>query len=196
MEKSINTHFKDKLLDISLRENGVNSIKENIANVPLKKLKEKVIISVQDDNHNYVNKKEFNKLISISGKNKSGNGMPYVYFYRNLEIVEAYDPNSLKEENKQYLGISYPDFTNVSTNSPASIHHTYGIQFVTMNFHLVDEHLRYYLNLFNDRGTAFILKPKELRYQTVKIDTPPDAPRDTGFIAKQTQPIEDVIIPS
>lgn len=155
----------------------------SISNTPLHVLKRKVIISVNDINHNYIGKK-FEELISLSDKSKEGTGMPYVHSYKNMELKDAYDPESVIEENKKYLGISYPDFTNVSSNSPATLHHTYGVQFVTMNFSVIDSHLKQYLNFFNEYGSAFRLKPKKLRYIPVTIKKPKDQTKEFSFEPK------------
>ena len=192
MYKTINTIFgvnssKNRLVTDNLRYDGAKVTGPNdysISNVPLYKLKGKVIISINDVNHNYIGNK-FEQLISMSDKSTEGIGMPYVHSYKNLDVKDAYDPESLIEENKQYLGISYPDFTNTTSNSSGALHHTFGIQFVTMNFQIIDSHLKYYLNFFNQNGSAFKLKPKKLRYKRVTIDKPPDQSKQLSFKPKE-----------
>ena len=193
MYETINNTFGTKstinrLLPEELRFDGQYPNKTNkdfsISNVPLHLLKNKVIISVKDSNHGYVNKK-FKELISMSDKSKAGNGMPYVHSYKNIEVKDAYDPEELITENKQYLGITYPDFTNNASNSSAALHHKLGFQFVTMNFHIIDEHLKYYINFFNDSGSAFVLKPVELRHKPVRINKPAEAPKELSFEQKE-----------
>ena len=100
----------------------------------------------------------------MSGKGNDGNGLPFVQIYRNIDIVQTYDPESIKEENKKFLGITMPDFTKITSNPPAPIHHQYGCQFVMMNYSVFDENMSYYINFFNKRGSAFRLKPDHLRY--------------------------------
>ena len=192
MYESINNYFGGKgrinrLVSENLRYDGgkVNSSNDNsISNVPLYQLKGKVIISVNDVNHGYIGKK-FSELISISDKNKAGTGMPYINSYKNLQVKDAYDPQELITENKQYLGITYPDFTNSTSNSSAALHHKLGFQFVTMNFHIIDQHLRYYINFFNDSGSAFILKPNNLRFKRVTINKPKEADKNLSFEPKE-----------
>ena len=192
MYESINNYFGgggriNRLVSENLRYDGgkIASAQDySISNVPLYQLKGKVIISVKDVNHGYIGKK-FSELISISDKNKAGTGMPYINSYKNLQVKDAYDPNELITENKQYLGITYPDFTNTTSNSSAALHHKLGFQFVTMNFHIIDEHLKYYINLFNDGGSAFILKPEKLRYKRVTINEPKEADKNLSFAPKE-----------
>ena len=125
------------------------------------------------------------ELISISDKNKAGTGMPYINSYKNLQVKDAYDPQELITENKQYLGITYPDFTNSASNSSAALHHKLGFQFVTMNFHIIDQHLKYYLTFFNNAGSAFVLKPENLRYKRVTINKPKEADKNLSFEPKE-----------
>ena len=176
---------KDRSATEDFRFDGSKTNDNSISNIPLYKLKGKVIISINDVNHNYIGSK-FEELISMSDKSTQGIGMPYVHSYKNLEIKDAYDPESLIEENKKYLGISYPDFTNTTSNSSAALHHTFGIQFVTMNFHIIDQHLKYYLTVFNDAGSAFVLKPSKLRYKPVKIDEPANQSKQLSFAPKES----------
>ena len=192
MYESINNYFGgggriNRLVSENLRYDGgkITSAQDySISNVPLYQLKGKVIISIKDVNHGYIGKK-FSELISISDKNKAGTGMPYINSYKNLQVKDAYDPNEIITENKQYLGITYPDFTNTTSNSSAALHHKLGFQFVTMNFHIIDEHLKYYINLFNDGGSAFILKPEKLRYKRVTINKPKEADKNLSFAPKE-----------
>ena len=59
--------------------------------------------------------------MNISGKGNDGTGLPFVQFYRNIDIVQAYDPKSLKEENKKFLGITMPDFTKLTAAQIAGL---------------------------------------------------------------------------
>ena len=192
MYESINNYFGGKgrinrLVSENLRYDGgkIKSVQDySISNVPLYQLKGKIIISVNDVNHGYTGKK-FSELISISDKSKAGTGMPYINSYKNLQVKDAYDPQELITETKQYLGITYPDFTNSTSNSSAALHHTLGFQFVTMNFHILDHHLKYYINFFSDGGSAFILKPEKLRYKRVTINIPDEADKNLSFAPKE-----------
>ncbi len=75
----------------------------------------------------------------MSSKGNDGAGLPFVTFYKNIDNVQAYDPEALKEQNKKFLGITMPDFTKITTNPPAAIHHSYGCQLVLMIYSVVDQ---------------------------------------------------------
>ena len=177
MANAISSVFTGQFLGPKYSHNGKynKSGKDVIPNIPLLNLRRKVIIIVQDPTNNY-RQTEFEEFVNMSGKGNDGNGLPFVQIYKNIDIVQAYDPESIKNENKKFLGITMPDFTKITTNPPAPIHHQYGCQYVMMNYSVMDEQMSYYINFFNQRGAAFRLKPDHLRYWEKKI--PPPKPQD------------------
>jgi len=177
LASAISKTFTGQFLGPKYSHNGKHnkSGKDIIANIPILDLRKKVIILIQDPTNNY-RQTEFEEFVNISGKGSDGNGLPFVQFYRNIDIVQAYDPSSLTEENKKFLGITMPDFTKVTSNPPAPIHHSYGCQCVMMNYSVLDENMNYYINFFNKRGSSFRLKPDHLRYFETKL--PPAKKQD------------------
>lgn len=151
---------------------NIKSGKDSIPNIPLLNLKRKVIILVQDPNHNYRETK-LHEFINISGKGTDGTGMPFAEFYKNKKIIMSHAIQDVINTNKKFLGFSQPDYSDTKNNSPAIIHQSKGVQFVMMNFSFLDdEHLINYLNYFNKKGSAFVLKPNHLRYFEKKIKPP------------------------
>jgi hypothetical protein len=132
----------------------------------------------------------------MSGKGSDGTGLPFVQVYKNIDIVQAYDPESIKEENKKFLGITMPDFTKISSNSPAPIHHSYGCQFVMMNYSVMDEQMSYYINFFNKKGASFRLKPDHLRYWEKKIAPPKEQSLKFSYGPRQTSMLGGAYKPS
>ena len=149
-----------------------SSGKDIIANIPILGIKRKVIIVCTDPNFNFRNT-PFHEFVNISGKGKDGGGMPFAKIYKNIDIVQTYDSKSLINENKKFLAITMPDFTKVSSNPPAPIHHKFGCQWVMMNYSVVDTNFEYYNNFFAQAGSAFRLKPDHLRYFEKVIPEPP-----------------------
>jgi len=172
MAKAIAKVFTGRFLGPKYSNNGLynKSGSDIIANIPLTDLKEKVIIIIQDPTNNYKGS-SFEEFINISGKGADGNGMPFATIYKNTEIVEAYDPSSVIEQNKKFLGISMPPF-DPKLNTPAAIHHKLGVQCVMMKYNLIDAQMLAYRNFFMNRGTSFRLKPDHLRYFATKIPDP------------------------
>ena len=71
-----------------------------IPNIPLMELKQKVVIFVDDPNSNYRGT-SFEEYINMSGHNHVGDSMPFVTTYRNIDIVQAYDPKAIRNQNKK-----------------------------------------------------------------------------------------------
>ena len=173
MANVIKKLFSGRFLGPAYSHNGKYNKSGNaiIANIPILGLKQKVIIMIQDPTNNY-RETEFEEYVNISGKGNDGQGLPFATFYKNIDIVQTYDSKSLIEENKKFLGITMPDFSKITVNSPAPIHHSYGCQMVMMNYSLLDENMMYYRKFFNKKGAAFRLKPNHLRYFEKKIAPP------------------------
>lgn len=150
---------------------NIRSGRDVIPNIPLLNLRRKVIVIVHDDNSNYRGT-PFHEFVNISGAGKDGTGMPFAVFKGDFDVRNSHDTKSMTDKNKKFLGFSYPDFSKVASNPAAPMHHSFGFQFVSMNFPILDEKMRYYLNFFSKKGTAFVLKPDHLRYFERKIKPP------------------------
>ena len=158
-------------------------------------LKNKVIILIQDPTNNYRGS-QFEQFVNMSGKGNDGNGLPFVQIYRNIDIVQAYSPGDIKEENKKFLGITMPDFTKIVSNPPAAIHHSYGCQYVMMNYSVLDANMVAYINFFNQRGAAFRLKPDHLRYFNTTIPPPKKQDPKLSYGPKQVSMLGGAYNPS
>ena len=196
MARKIGNTFRGMFLGPKFRYEGKDNRngKGVLPNVPLLNLRRKVIIFVDDPNNNYRGT-EFWSYVNISGKSKDGTSMPFFKTYRNYDIVQAYDPKSIKEENKKFLAITMPDFSKVKENPPAAIHHSYGCQFVMMNYSELDTNMEYYRNFFNSKGSAFILKPDHLRYFERKIAPPPPQKKELSYAPKKMNMLGGVYNP-
>jgi|TARA_X000000368_G_scaffold9087_1_gene7142 hypothetical protein len=197
MANIISRAFDGRFLGPKYSNNGKfnKSGADIIANIPILNLKNKVIIMIQDPTNNY-RQTEFEEFVNMSGKGNDGAGLPFVTFYKNIDIVQAYDPEALKEQNKKFLGITMPDFTKITTNPPATIHHSYGCQLVLMNYSVVDQNMIYYLNFFNKRGSAFRLKPDHLRYFETKIPPPRKQKKELSYGPRQASMLGGAYKPS
>lgn len=197
MANEISRNFSGKFLGPAYSHNGKYNKSGNaiIANIPILGLKQKVIIMIQDPTNNY-RETDFEEYVNISGKGNDGQGLPFATFYKNIDIVQTYDSKSLIEENKKFLGITMPDFSKITTNSPAPIHHSYGCQMVMMNYSLLDQNMMYYLKFFNKKGAAFRLKPDHLRYFEKKIAPPKKQDPKLSYGPKQSQMLGGAYSPS
>jgi hypothetical protein len=185
MANIIKKVFTGRFLGPKYSNNGLynKSGSDIIANIPLLNLREKVIIIIQDSTGNYKGS-PFEEYINISGKGADGNGMPFATIYSNTDIVEAYDPSSVIEQNKKFLGISMPPYSP-KDNTPGAIHHKLGVQCVMMKYNLIDAQMLAYRNFFMNRGTAFRLKDDHLRYFDTKIADPKPQKKELSYGPRQ-----------
>ena len=65
-----------------------------------------------------------------------------------------------------------------------------------MNYSNYDENMSYYRNFFNERGSAFRLKPEHLRYIERKIPPPKPQRKELGFAPRQSSYLGGAFNPS
>ena len=164
MTNSVIKNFNSRLLPTKYGREGRDGL-GNIVQKPLLEFKNKVIIIAQNDSNNFRDT-PFEDLVNMS------TGTPFLNSVRNYEVQYTHDPNGFKEFNKKNMTLTMPDLSALNNNVPAALHQQYGCQFVCMNYPNQDTNMLYYLKLFNDNTTAFILKPANLRYKVTKIPDP------------------------
>ena len=172
LAQSIKSNFAPKLLDATWgfegRAGADNTESKDLGNEPLLNLQGKVIIIAYQENDNYKDKQNpFYELVNL------GSGSAYFQQKRNHAIQYTPSIEELKEYNKNHITLTMPDWSQLDTNPPAILHQTLGCQMICMNYQNLDKQMQYYLNFFNDKGTAFALKPDYLRYKPSKITCPP-----------------------
>ena len=142
-----------------------NNSGKNLAREPVLNLRNKVIIMVQQETNNFRDT-AFEELVNIS------TGTPFFQEKRNFDIQYGHDLNQLTEYNKSNMTISMPDYSVDNSNVSPELHFNYGCQMVCMNYANNDSNMQYYRDMFNNAGSAFVLKPDEQRYKIVTIDQP------------------------
>jgi hypothetical protein len=162
MAQSITKHFKQRLLGPEFQNEGDG---ENLTAHPLSDYLGKVVIICDNKTNNFRENKDFEKLVNFTGNSV------FMRELRYYDVKFSHTTNELTEHNKKNMSIVIPDLTADSNNISAGLANVYGCQFVCMNYQTLDTNLVYYLDLFNDAGSAFILKPKNLRY--IPVIAPP-----------------------
>ena len=168
LTKYVKDAFPGRLLDATYGYEGRSDAPgggKNIATQPLLNFKGKVIIICDQLNNNYRGT-SFEELINISGNSA------YFKEQRNYNVQYTYNPESLESFNKKNITLSMPDLSALNDNVNAALHFSYGCQMVCMSYQKMDDNMEYYLDKFNQAGSAFILKPKQLRYIPVTIAAP------------------------
>ena len=174
LAQAIKANFSPKLLDATWGFEGragatsQSANTKDLGNEPLLNLQGKVIILAYQENDNYKDQQNpFYELVNL------GSGSAYFQQKRNHAIQYTPSVDDLKQYNKNHITLTMPDWSEIDTNSPAILHQTLGCQMVCMNYQNIDKQMTFYLNFFNDNGTAFVLKPDYLRYKPAKITCPP-----------------------
>jgi hypothetical protein len=139
----------------------------NLGKVPIKSLLGKVVIMVDKIENNHIRGTKLDELVNIMGNSA---------FLRSLcynDVAHTPDMDELIDYNKKNMTFAFPNLSYKSSNYNSSIVMQYGAQMCAMCFQTNDAFLQAYTALFNKAGTAFLLKPKKLRYEPVVIEAPP-----------------------
>ena len=107
-------------------------------------------------------------------------------FFRSLQFQEVKFTQDLtfKDFNKKNMSIVMPDWSANDKNPNFNIARQYGCQMIGMSFQNFDSNLEHYNAFFDGNKTAFVLKPKELRFVPVTVDVPPASPPNYSFQAR------------
>jgi hypothetical protein len=133
---------------------------------PISKLMGKVIIMVDKSNPLFAST-TLNEYVNIATNS---------VFMRNLRFSEVKfcpDANELIHYNKQNMTICLPDLSASNTNYSPTVAQSYGCQMIGMSFQNFDKNMEYYTKMFDDSGSAFILRDEMYRYIPIFIVKPP-----------------------
>ena len=171
MTKDISSTLRNRVLG---SENSYENRGENIGSKSLKELKGKVLIVV-DKSYANPSKTKFDEYVNLTSNS---------VFMRTLRFHDVKftpDMDELINYNKKNMTMCLPDTGHHPQNPSASVAHKYGCQYVAMSFQKMDDKMKYYNQIFNDEGSAFVLKPEVLRYIPVKIKVPPPPPKEHSY---------------
>jgi hypothetical protein len=193
--KSTNKKMFEKLTE--LIENFNNSTsrilgpnysysKKNLAAVPLNELAGKVIIMVDGTNKTFLETK-FNEFVNIVSKSAILRGLT------NYEIVYTPDMDELINHNRVNMTIGCPDKGANPSNPNSLIMRNNGCQFIAMRYQIVDSFLEENNMFFEENGTAFVLKPDDLRYKVQTIPAPPPQNERVSYETKQIKTVAGLV---
>lgn len=148
-----------KYLDSKLlsSEHSYENQGRNLGEESLTSLMGKVIIMVDKIDSNHLRSTKMEELVNIMGNTDNLNSFRY------NDIVYTTDMDALIEHNKTKMTIGYPNLSSISKNYNSSIVMQYGVQMPCMCFQTNDTFLKFYNDLFEQSGHAFMLKPGKLR---------------------------------
>lgn len=151
-------------------ENGGN----NLGQIPLQELRGKIIIIVNGINRTYIDTK-LDEYINAT------TGSEFFRKYDTNTIKTILDMNELINYNRKNMSIVLPNKDNKTKNNSPMLAMNYGCQMIGMIFQSDDENLKYYNNFFEEKNTAFVLKPENLRYIPVTIPIPKPPPKSLSY---------------
>lgn len=162
MANTLYTSLSRRLLgkNFSYENNG-----KNFGQTLLKDLMGKVIIIVDKSNP------LFSDTLLNEYVNMASNSV-FMRAIRFHDVKFTPDMQELIEFNKKNMSIVLPDLSPSNANPSSTLSLNYGCQMVALSLQSYDASLEYYNEMFDLAGSAFVLKPKELRYIPVTIPTP------------------------
>lgn len=140
---------------------------KNIGMEPLLSFQNKIILIVDNTNDAFLENEKFLEFVNLTSSSI------FMRAYRSYDIKNNPDIYELTDFNKSGLSIVLPD-KGVNPNNPNGIVcRNYGCQMVAMRYQYVDNYLMENTEFFDREGSAFALKPEELRYKPIVIPEPP-----------------------
>lgn len=139
---------------------------ENIGNIPVLQLQNKIIIIVDKTNPSFM---ENNNLLEYVNLTSNSMFMRALHFY---DIKNTPDLTELQEYNKKNMTMAMPDLIANPENPSGIITRESGCQMVACRFQYPDQYLAEINTFFDSGGYAFILKPERLRYIQIYLDDP------------------------
>jgi len=148
---------------------------KNLGLVPIGNLMSKVIIIVDKTNALFEDT-PLDEYVNIASNS---------IFMRAIRYSQgtkyAPDMQEVIEFNKKNMTICLPDLSIDPKNPSSSLAMKYGCQMVAMAFQNFDANMEYYDEFFDSTGSAFVLKPAQLRYIPVTIPVPPPPPEKYSY---------------
>jgi hypothetical protein len=163
MAHEIYNQLENRILgkDYSYENNG-----RNLGTVPLKELMGKVII-MADRSNPLFEQTPLDEYVNFAS------GSVFLRSYSYSQVKNTQDTSELIEYNKKNMSIVRPDLSDTAANPSAALAMNYGCQMVGMSFQDFDDYMEYYSLFFDKSGSAFVLKPENLRFIEVTIPVPP-----------------------
>ena len=148
------------------KKHGREYSDKNLGDIPIEKLRGKVIICV-DKTNSVFEDTSLDRYVNICS-----NSM-FMRLHRNYDVSYVQDFKELIDYNKTAMSMVIPDISANPDNVNPTIPLKYGCQLVAMNLQNNDENMKYYTKFFNDYGTSFVLKNEKLRKIDKRVKLPP-----------------------
>lgn len=151
---------------------------ENIGALPVKSLKNKVVVVVDKSLANPM-KTKLDEYVNLTSNSMFMRSLRY----RDVKFTP--DMQELIDYNKKNMTMCLPDLGDNPSNPSSSLALKYGCQFVAMSFQKLDSNMLYYNKLFDKEGSSFILKPESLRHKSLTIAMPEPPPKEYSYAERE-----------
>ena len=95
------------------------------------------------------------------------------------------DIKELIEHNKKNMAIVLPNLNSNDTNPNSIVVMNSGCQMIALSFQNFDKNMEYYSLFFDKRGSAFVLKPENLRFVQHYLEKPKPPPKEWSFAPRK-----------
>ena len=148
-------------------ENSKNNLVTNFGATKLTDLMGNISIIVDRSNLAFLECKEFYEYVNMTSNS---------IFMRELtydDIQHTPDVTELIEYNKLCMTIGIPNKGANPANPSSVVMRETGCQMLAMRYQNIEANVEENDAFFNEKNSAFVLKPDKLRYQVVVIESPP-----------------------
>ena len=139
---------------------------QNLGAQPLLSFQNKIILIVDKINNAFLENQDFLEYVNLTSNSIFMRASNYYNIKNNPDI------NELTEYNKKAMTIVLPDSGPNPANPSGYLCRASGCQMVAMRYQMVDNFLMENAQFFDTCNYAFCLKPLDLRYIPVTIESP------------------------
>ena len=148
---------------------------KNLGGQPLSEFLGKVII-IADKTNPLFKDTPLDEYINLASNSIFMRGLRF-----STGIKYTPDIQELVEYNKKNMTICLPDISSDDKNYSSPLAMKCGCQMVAMSLQNYDNNMEYYDDFFDSAGSAFVLKPQELRFVPVTIAPPKPPPEKYSY---------------
>jgi hypothetical protein len=171
---SILEKYNNILLDKSY---SYENNQKNLGDVPLLQFMNKIIIIVDMNNSEFLKCQNFLEYVNMTSNSLYMRALSY------YDVQYTPDLNELIEYNKSCMTLALPNNLSNPPNMSGILARETGTQFCAMRYQLFDTFLEENELFFDNESYAFVLKPANLRFSIITVDTPP--PQDPSLSYSQ-----------
>ena len=169
MYNNLVTIFKSYDNEMLGREYSFENAGTNLGEQPLLSFQNKIILIVDRGSPGsvaFLDNQELLEYVNLTSSSIFMRALTY------SDVKNNPDLNELREYNKRFMSIVFPDAGPDPPNPSGPFCRDAGCQMIAMRYQTVDNFLEMNKILFDRAGYAFSLKPEPLRYKIITIPDP------------------------